>query len=440
MSQHDFNIANQGFPATRADLNNALQALASNSSGDAEPSTTFANQWWYETDTNTLKLRNEANNAWLSFATVDQSTAAWTLAHDVDITGTLTSDGLTVDGGTIKLNGNYPVGSGNVALGNVALASLTSGTLNTAVGEGALTTNNEGTGNAAFGRDALTLNTTGAWNVGIGINALQENTTGSNNVAIGQSALVSSIAASNNTVVGYQAGYTNEAGQYNTFVGRQAGYTGTGSENTGLGQQALYGLTTGGSNTAIGTSSGSLITSGSNNTIIGAYNGNQGSLDIRTSSNNVVLSDGGGNPRLYFTGGSWYIPSAALFSPYIYSTTGAGAGSVVVGTDGNLFRSSSSARYKTNIVDASFSLSDLMLLRPVNYTGIGAADTDKKLGGLIAEEVHDAGLSEFVIYDNQDRPDALHYSNMVSLCIKAIQEQQATITALTARITALEGN
>jgi hypothetical protein len=102
MSQHDFNIANQGFPATRADLNNALQALASNSSGDAEPSTTFANQWWYETDTNTLKLRNEANNAWLSFATVDQSTAAWTLAHDVDITGTLLVTGvLTANGGAV---------------------------------------------------------------------------------------------------------------------------------------------------------------------------------------------------------------------------------------------------------------------------------------------------------------------------------------------------
>ena len=91
--QHDFNIANQSFPATRTDLNNALQALASNSSGDAEPSTTFANQWWYETDTNTLKLRNEANNAWLSFATVDQTTGDWTLAHDVSITGTTTLAG-----------------------------------------------------------------------------------------------------------------------------------------------------------------------------------------------------------------------------------------------------------------------------------------------------------------------------------------------------------
>ena len=55
MSQHDFNIANQSFPATRTDLNNALAALASNSSGDTEPGTTYANQWWYETDTNILK-------------------------------------------------------------------------------------------------------------------------------------------------------------------------------------------------------------------------------------------------------------------------------------------------------------------------------------------------------------------------------------------------
>lgn len=73
MSQHDFNIANQSFPATRTDLNNALAALASNSSGDAEPGTTYPNQWWYETDTNTLKLRNEANNAWIEIATLDQS-------------------------------------------------------------------------------------------------------------------------------------------------------------------------------------------------------------------------------------------------------------------------------------------------------------------------------------------------------------------------------
>jgi hypothetical protein len=59
---------------------------------------------------------------------------------------------------------------------------------------------------------------------------------------------------------------------------------------------------------------------------------------------------------------------------------------------------------------------------------------------LIAEEVHDAGLTEFVAYNDDNEPDALAYGNMVSLCIKAIQEQQATITALEARIAALESN
>jgi hypothetical protein len=65
MSQHDFDIANQGFAGFRSDLNTALQALASLSSGTAAPATTYANQLWYETDTDTLWLRNEANSCLL---------------------------------------------------------------------------------------------------------------------------------------------------------------------------------------------------------------------------------------------------------------------------------------------------------------------------------------------------------------------------------------
>ena len=51
-------------------------------------------------------------------------------------TGTATVSGnLSVDGGTIKLDGNYPVGTSNVALGDAALdASLTGGT-NTQLGQ-----------------------------------------------------------------------------------------------------------------------------------------------------------------------------------------------------------------------------------------------------------------------------------------------------------------
>jgi hypothetical protein len=44
------------------------------------------------------------------------------------------------------------------------------------------------------------------------------------------------------------------------------------------------------------------MTSGSKNTILGRYQGNSGGLDIRTSSNNIVLSDGDGNPRVHIDG------------------------------------------------------------------------------------------------------------------------------------------
>jgi hypothetical protein len=119
MSQHDFNIANQGFPATRADLNNALQALASNSSGDAEPATPYANQWWYETDTNTLKLRNEANNAWLSFATVDQTTGAVSLLYNGSAKIVPTSTGVDVIGAIVAQG---------ASLNKIALTPNASGT------------------------------------------------------------------------------------------------------------------------------------------------------------------------------------------------------------------------------------------------------------------------------------------------------------------------
>jgi len=73
MSQHDLTIANQGFPAFRSDLNNALQALGSLQSGTSAPSPTFANQMWYDTTNDVLKIRNEDNDAWISVLTLDQS-------------------------------------------------------------------------------------------------------------------------------------------------------------------------------------------------------------------------------------------------------------------------------------------------------------------------------------------------------------------------------
>ncbi len=77
MSQHDMNIANQGFPAFRSDLNNALVALASTNNGTSAPSTSFAYQMWVDTTTasgNILYIRNSANDGNIEIARINQST------------------------------------------------------------------------------------------------------------------------------------------------------------------------------------------------------------------------------------------------------------------------------------------------------------------------------------------------------------------------------
>ena len=56
MAQHDFNIANQTAPSFRSDLNDALEAGVTNSSGSTEPSTLFGYMFWYDTSNNILKL------------------------------------------------------------------------------------------------------------------------------------------------------------------------------------------------------------------------------------------------------------------------------------------------------------------------------------------------------------------------------------------------
>jgi hypothetical protein len=65
---------------------------------------------------------------------------------------------------------------------------------------------------------------------------------------------------------------------------------------------AGYNVTTGVENTFIGRRSGYDVTTGSKNSILGRYNGNQGGLDIRTASNQIVLSDGDGYPLIRIDG------------------------------------------------------------------------------------------------------------------------------------------
>jgi len=91
MAQHDYTIDNQTFPSYRTDHNNSLSAIASNNSGATEPSTTYAYQWWYDTSSNILKLRNADNDAWINIGTFDQTNDTVTLVGTEAILPTITS-------------------------------------------------------------------------------------------------------------------------------------------------------------------------------------------------------------------------------------------------------------------------------------------------------------------------------------------------------------
>ena len=79
MANHDYIISNQTFPSFRTDLNNSLSAIATNNSSASEPATTYAYQWWYDTNNDQLKIRNRDNDAWITVASFNQTTDTITL-------------------------------------------------------------------------------------------------------------------------------------------------------------------------------------------------------------------------------------------------------------------------------------------------------------------------------------------------------------------------
>jgi hypothetical protein len=76
MAQHDYNIEDQNGFDFLVDLNNALSAIVTNNAGSFEPNPTFAHMLWFDKNNDLMKVRNEANSAWVIVAKKDGS--GWT--------------------------------------------------------------------------------------------------------------------------------------------------------------------------------------------------------------------------------------------------------------------------------------------------------------------------------------------------------------------------
>jgi hypothetical protein len=151
---------------------------------------------------------------------------------------------------------------------------------------------------------------------------------------------------------------------------------------------------------------------------------------IAGASRQVTLTAQGG--ALTFQAGG------LLNAPPVQSNTSATAANVAVDALGQIRRSTSSLRYKKNVRNYDRGVAAALKLRPVYYESKTEDLAGQIFAGLIAEEVHEAGLTEYVVYDGKGRPDALHYPHMAALFVAVTKELKAEIEDLKAEIKELK--
>ena len=101
---HDYNIADQVGASFRADLNIVLGDIQSLNSGSSDPNTTVAYKIWADTANNLLKIRNSANNGWLTLGDLtDASNLGLATKASPTFSGTVTSAGDLILTGTGSL-------------------------------------------------------------------------------------------------------------------------------------------------------------------------------------------------------------------------------------------------------------------------------------------------------------------------------------------------
>ena len=403
MSQNDLSIANQGFASFRSDSNSALQALGSTNSGTSAPSTTYANQLFYDTTNNILKIRNEDNDAFISLFTLDQTN---------DNIESLTIDGAFTAVGALSAKGGAVF---NEDSANVDFRVESNNNANMLFVDGA--DDRVGIGTATFGASSHKLEVDG----GSGETRLRISSTGTDLREAGIILANSSKSNDNDGIV------IAHGGASTTF--------------DDLGGNELLRLSQ--------SSNKMSFKLGANNEgFISNTNNNQ--TDVL-----MLLRDtsGSGGTAVRFRTGTSQV------------------GTITINTNSTAYNTSSDYRLKENVDYTFDATTRLKQLKPARFNFI-SDDTNTLVDGFLAHEVsHDADGNPLVpeaIYGskdavevwkaNEELPDGvsvgdnkldgdgntipdyqgIDQSKLVPLLTKALQEQQATIEALTARITALE--
>jgi hypothetical protein len=429
MAQHDYILANQSGAAFRSDLNNGLAAIVSNNSGVAQPSTTYAYQWWSDTTTGLLKLRNAANNAWITIGTLaDANLGLLSLAG-----GTMTGALLADDSGTAALPAISFDGDSDTGIFRAGANEL------------AVATN---------GTQRITIDSSGRLLVGTSTNI------GSQNIQIG---------TATGTLGLYKFANNDDGGEL-TLANSRNGTVGSQTivnNNDFLGRIFFRG------------SDGSAFLRGAD--IVCQVDGTPGANDMPGRLVFSTTADGAGSPteRMIINSSGTVLP--ATDNAY-YLGVGSNRWIAVYAVNGTI--QTSDKREKTEIQASALGIDFIKSLKPVSYKwnigqNIVSKSDDGKTDvitpregvrrhwGFIAQDVEESVNKAGVdfggwLLEDKDDPDsrqALRYDQFIAPLTKALQEaiakietlegmvavnnitideQQHQLSTLAARLTALE--
>jgi hypothetical protein len=196
-----------------------------------------------------------------------------------------------------------------------------------------------------------------------------------------------------------------------------------------------------------GERTGTITVSGSANESIMQINGPFASRSISFSSSNTFIAGGGGtyidlsdapvinmNGNVSVTGR--VTTSAGLQSLFSFNNqVGSGARDLFITSAGNLGTTLSSIRIKEDIenlnlpVDAIFSIQPKSFKFKVDIEEFGKENAPISVG-FIAEEMHEAGLTDFVYYDKDGQVDGISYTRYVVALQAAVKNLNDRITAI----------
>ena len=445
MAQHDYIIANQSGAAFRSDLNNGLAAIVSQNSGAAQPSTTYAYQWWADTTTGLLKIRNAANNAWITmrqldgeFSTVpvENGTAA---APSIYFKDSGTDSGFFSPGtdavaiSTAGANRLHITSAGLVGIGSSApvhslqvtasaLASVPSagssghciaiGSAAYGIAGGALTDGNGYLQVTRWDGTATNYNLLlqpNGGNVGIGSNA----PSGRLDVETASDTYINFSTSNNGSAAGICLlgnnndeffGYANDL-RFATITGKNAA----------------------GFNERMRIDSGGDVFF--NSTVLGFAN--RRSVDIQTSSTGLIAIQ--------------HLNTEVSGAAYVWFVYNGGAiGSITQnGTTAIAYNTTSDYRLKENVTAVTGSITRLQQLKPCKFNFI--AEPDRAVDGFLAHEVQDivpeaiTGEKDAVDDDGNPVYQGIDQSKLVPLLTAALQEAIGRIETLEAEVSTLKG-